>query len=298
MRWEYGCPEPPHGKYPCFLVGIQQFFDPNLPFLLPADVRLEQTLNMHFRDALKRLLHSLDMLQRWTAKYAEHYERYHEEPTWAGTIDLSAGMAAESVFMYLNMLIDDIARIVPIIFDDRTTSVQVFSGRSNEGLRQQSDKFPEIESLINLASPNSWWHLAFTYRDGVRQQMVHYPALIQFTGVQKQGNDHIEIEAQVVNSELNRRIDYFGTLRLILSGFCDWLDQMEQAFITKLQARSMVEHFTWVPKASCEKVWLPVDYPFDAPREIPEQDFLYLPVCENSDTIGCTVQYKFNSHKD
>jgi hypothetical protein len=52
MRWEEGSPDSVHAKHPCFLVGIEQFFNPNLPNLRPPDTRLMQTLGMHFRGAL------------------------------------------------------------------------------------------------------------------------------------------------------------------------------------------------------------------------------------------------------
>jgi len=106
----------------------------------------------HFRGVLDRLLHSLDMLQRSMAEYSGYFEQFLEQGggEWLGATGLNASIHAEGVFSYLNMLIDDIARLVPLVFNKGGVTVQVFSGGPKEALLPQRDQFPEIEPLLKL----------------------------------------------------------------------------------------------------------------------------------------------------
>jgi hypothetical protein len=296
FRWENGSPESPHWKYPCFLVGIHQFFYGNRSFLKTQEeeVRLG-VIAYHFRGVLDRLLHSLDMLQRSMAEYSGYFEQFLEQGggEWLGATGLNASIQAEGVFSYLNMLIDDIARLVPLVFNKGGVTVQVFSGDPKEALLPQRDQFPEIEPLLNLLDDqNSWWHLAFKRKQGIRQRIVHYPDLVLFHGSQRQGEERVEMCASLSSPDGGSRIDYFDTLRRILEGFCNWLDQLEEALIKKVQSRSLAEGLAWAPLGYCPRVLLPIEKPIDSPREISDKDFLYIPVCEGSSSIKCTFHLK------
>ncbi len=293
FRWEMGSPEPPHSTFPCFLVGIQQFFYGNLSFLKNSNDSLRLTaITMHFNGVLDRLLHSLDMLQCCMSEYADFYEQggVGEGRSFRGT-DLNACIYAESIYSYFNMLTDDLARLVPLIFAKDGVIVQEFSGGTKSGLLQQKRHFPEIEPLLNIDNEHSWWHLAFKREKGVRQRIIHYPDLVWFSGTQRQG-ESVKMEAHISNPERRSTIDYFVTLRRILTNFCNWLDGFEDVLIQKVQSRSIAEGFVWAPLEICPKVHLPVEKLVATSRKIPDQDFLYLPVCEGSSSIKCTVQYR------
>jgi hypothetical protein len=196
------------------------------------------------------------------------------------------------------MLIDDIARLVPLVFDNRRVTVEAFSGPKNVALLPQRRQFPEIEPLLKLDDEHSWWHMAFKRGEGVRQRIIHFPDLVTFQGERPQGDERVAMVAYLYSPEGRTNIDFLDSLRCILAGFCNWLDGFEEALIEKVQSRSQREGFSWSqdayrePLGSCFRVHLPVDKPFHLPRDIPDRDFLYLPVCEGSSSIKCTVQVR------
>jgi hypothetical protein len=164
------------------------------------------------------------MLQRSLAEYSAFYEMGgvgHGRDF--GTIDLNAGIHAEGIFTYLNMLIDDLVRLVPILFNKPGLSVQVFSGRPNEALKKQQDLFPEIAPLLTFDDEHSWWHMAFKRGHGLRQRIIHYPDIVQFQGCQRQGENKVEMLALLISPDSTSGIDYLNHLRVILDGFCNWL---------------------------------------------------------------------------
>ncbi len=118
--------------------GIWQVFDPWVdPCLLwrqghaSTPISRPLTIEFHFRRVVQRLVRSLGRLYQ----SVREWDRFLEAGAIAGPnpalvfeIPEEAGIAADSVFHYLNLFIDDLARIVPFVVMGRTPNPRSLEG--------------------------------------------------------------------------------------------------------------------------------------------------------------------------
>ncbi len=218
-------------------LGIQQIFDPWIaPELLLAqghNIRHPEgrplDIHLHFRRVVIRLLLSLGRFYQG----ARQYDQFLEAGALAGPnpglvfeIPEAAGIAADSIFHYLTLFIDDLARMIPFVLIEDGDE------------RQEPDGFNAVK-----------WH---GHRDASTAYALHW------IGGQVEG---IELEDALQN---------------LLSGLCEWLDQLDQELLSHLAERLERQGVHWEPFNDAVPVFRlpgPGEAPLDASH------YLYLPIC-------------------
>ena len=178
-------------------LGIWQVFDPwvhpNLLAMQGHNIRHPEDrplhIEYHFRRVVIRLVRSLGRLYQ----YARQYDRFLEagglagpDPVLVFEIPEEAGIAADSVFHYLTLFIDDLARIIPFVLIEDGDEHKEPDGFGElkkqliEGRLQASQAV--IDLFVALDQDNSWWSLGFKRGIGMRQRLTHYTDLVYFRG--------------------------------------------------------------------------------------------------------------------
>ena len=201
-----------------------------------------------------------------------------------------AGMAADAILQYLGILLDVIGSLIPFVMLDKPKDYSCYShheknkcdslhkakkyARSNPLFAQLKDIFAKLDL------PNSWWAIGYEPGNGMRQRITHYPDLVMFQGCGIAGEKEMKTQAILSNAiDLSNCINFEEALKSMLAGLCDWLDELEQKLFEILQNRA-----TGLGKILTRKrislVVLPIFR--EEAREIPDKDFLYLPMCDGS----------------
>ena len=256
-------------------MGIWRIFD---PFTVGPYCRLSQKqgqqdravekpmyIEFHFRKILYRLFHSLDLLQKGVRSWSGFLEAGSiagPNPTLVFTIPLQAGIAAYSVFHYLNMFIDDIAKAVPFALFIRPSEVQEVESFSDLKAKIRDSQIPvspQLRALFEeLDRDFSWWCLGFQFKRGIRQRLVHYTDILDFSGSAKEDHGKMVAEVRLVSVGEGIRVqDFEKTLRELLYGLCEWLDKLEEVLIGILDDKMAEEKIAWDwQNSQCPKVIL------------------------------------------
>ncbi|MEW6387603.1 MAG: hypothetical protein AB1491_08845 [Thermodesulfobacteriota bacterium] len=278
------------GIRPQFRVGIWRVFYPWIdPDLLLLQGYVEPTITrpsiieFHFRRVVRRLVSSLGRLYQ----SVREWDRFLEEggltsarPYLAFDIPEEAGIAADSVFHYLNLFIDDLARIIPFVLTEEVNP-------------KESDGFSAIKNILikgNLAASQtliklfaelnreaSWWSRGFRRGVGMRQRLTHYTDLVIFEGSTKPGDAKMSADVSLATIGGPVRVaDFEEALKMLLSDLCEWLDLLDNELLNCLSKQLKKKGVSWNP--------------FDEPSPVvvlPEPDeamldashYLYLPMC-------------------
>ena len=304
------------GKTPVCLMGILQIFDAlaNGPFRV--GIRKQKYLDnrgiidkikdpivqidFHFRKVLLRLLYSLDVFQRRFIVYGEYLNTWDSkviDPFVGNNLSCETGIAADSILTYLNMFIDDIARVIFFVMSEEPPEKlqnDISSFGELKGKILEKSAFPICRPLFNeLNKKESWWFLGFKREEGMRQRIVHYTDLIQFQGSKDPADEKVHPQAVLFGiGRPDRSVDFENELRKALHGLCEWLDRLEQILLDELRKKATKEKLNWNAAHECRRIYVPVEHNTIF-REIPETDFLYLPICDNSASLKCKVRYGF-----
>ena len=263
-------------------LGIWQVFDPwvhpNLLVMQGHNIRHPEDrplqIEYHFRRVVVRLVRSLGRLYQ----YARQYDRFLEagglfgpDPVLVFEIPEEAGIAADSVFHYLTLFIDDLARIIPFVLiedGDEHKEPDGFGELKNQLIEERLQASQTVIDLfVALDQDNSWWSLGFKRGIGMRQRLTHYTDLLYFRG---SGISLITIGGP------SRVVDFETALQNLLTGLCEWLDQLAQVLLTQLSERLARQGVHWKPFDEPIPA-VPLPEPDDARLDAPY--YLYLPVC-------------------
>jgi hypothetical protein len=273
-------------------LGIQQIFDPWIaPELLLAqghNIRHPEgrplDIHLHFRRVVIRLLRSLGRFYQG----ARQYDQFLEAGALAGPnpglvfeIPEEAGIAADSIFHYLTLFIDDLARMIPFVLIEDGDERQEPDGFNAVKWQVTEGQLPASQNVrdlfMALDQDDSWWSLGFRRGIGMRQRLMHYTDLVYFSASTKTGDTKmtsdislIRIGGQVEGIELE------DALQNLLSGLCEWLDQLDQELLSHLAERLERQGVHWEPFNDAVPVFRlpgPGEAPLDASH------YLYLPIC-------------------
>lgn len=280
---------------PQFRLGIWQVFDPWVhPHLLvlqghnvghPEERPL--LIEYHFRRVVRRLVRSLGRLYQ----HAREYDQFLEagglagpHPVQAFEIPEEAGIAADSVFHYLTLFIDDLARIIPFVLTEEgddpgePDGFGKFKKQLIEGRLQASQSVTDL--FVALDKDDSWWSLGFKRGIGMRQRLTHYTDLVYFRGSTKAGDTKMKSDISLITiGGPVRVVDFESALQNLLTDLCEWLDQLDQVLLTQLSERLAKQGVHWKP----------FDEPIPAIK-LPEPEnarldgshYLYLPECSQA----------------
>jgi hypothetical protein len=275
-----------------FQLGIWRAFDPwidpDLLHMQGYQVRHTEArparIEFHFRRVVVRLLRSLECLCR----HARKYQRFLDEGALAGPspeqafeIPEQAGIAADSVFHYLTLFIDDLARIVPLVFTDEGQEGRDVDGFGalKTALNKNALRVPrQVGALFQgLNREDSWWSLGIKYRVGIRQRLTHYTDLIYFNASTKPGSTAMVSEISLVAiGDPNQALDLESGLRIFFSSLCEWLDELEKEILAHLSDKLRQQGIDWDPfRLPVCKVALPRSNDMFMGRD----HYLYIPVC-------------------
>jgi hypothetical protein len=160
------------------------------PLLKHGRVDLPMKLEFRSTKIVRRLLRCLDRLDasvvEWDAFLSEG-ELKTPRPWLAVTLPVEAGMTAEGVFHYLNLLVDDLARLVGFLLTHRESAIPEGKGfgklkhRLNRGQIEVSEAMRSL--FQRLDEEASWWTLGFLWGKGSRQRIVHYGDMVVLSGI-------------------------------------------------------------------------------------------------------------------
>jgi hypothetical protein len=128
-------------------------------------------------------------------------------PELAFEIPEEAGIAADSVLHYLNLFIDDLARIVPFALAEDGLEPKEPDGFSALKQMLVNGQLPASRALSKLFTElnceTSWWSQGFKRGSGMRQRLTHYTDLVIFAGSTKLGD--VKMSADVSLPQLEAR---------------------------------------------------------------------------------------------
>jgi hypothetical protein len=271
-------------------LGVWQIFDPwvdpNLQVLqgynVPKITRPVK-IEFHFRRVVQRLVRSLARLDQRIREWDHFLEAgglNSARPELVFDIPEEAGIAADSVFHYLNLFIDDLARVIPYILEYDRTDVDEPEGFSDFKKKLHDGKVSASPSLLELFDElnhdDSWWFHGFKRCAGIRQRLTHYTDVVDFRGSTKPGGHRMTGHVSLISiGEAVRVPDFEGALQELFGKLCEWLERLDLLLLRHLSGKLAAKGVSWNPfSVGCPAVLLP-------PEEGVQLDpshYLYLPV--------------------
>lgn len=248
-------------------------------------------IEFHFRRVVARLAISLERLFIQLREYDRHLKEggvYSPTPHSYWDIQEEAGMAADSVFHYFNLFVEDIARIIPYALDDESLSVdEAKSSIFNElkkRIKLKQDVPSEIANLFNsLEDPQSWWSLALLRGTGMRQRLEHSTSLLTLTTSAKPEDPNMTPDVRLVNiGRSDEAIDFEKALKQIMTNLCDWLDKLEALLLKNLVESLKSKDVSWSP---FDKPVPSVYFPSLRVNNFDTNGF-YLPICKEYENLS------------
>jgi hypothetical protein len=271
-------------------LGVWQIFDPwvnpHLQLLqgytVPKITR-PLTIEFHFRRVVQRLVRSLARLYQRVREWDDFLGAgglASTRPELAFDIPEEGGIAADSVFYYLNLFIDDLARVVPFIFAQGGTEAKEPDGFSMLKRMLNDGEVPAPQSLRELFAEldrdDSWWFHGFKRGAGIRQRLTHYTDVVYFQGSSKPGGTRMTGDVSLISVGGPVHLaDFERALQDLFDKFCEWLERLDQLLLRHLSEKLAVGGVSWNPfSGDCPAVALP---PQEGVR-LDASHYLYLPV--------------------
>jgi hypothetical protein len=271
-------------------LGVWQLFDPWVDpqlqllqgYTVPRITR-PLTIEFHFRRIVQRLVRSLARLYQRVREWDHFLEAgglASARPELAFDIPEEGGIAADSVFHYLNLFIDDLARVVPLILAYDGTEARepdgfgMLKGMLTGGEVQAPA--PLCELFAELDRDDSWWTHGFKRGAGIRQRLTHYTDMVYFQGSTKPGDPRMTGDVSLISVGGPVHVPEFeGALQELFGKLCDWLDRLDLLLLGHLSEKLAAKGVSWDPfSGECPAVALP---PQEGVR-LDASHYLYLPV--------------------
>lgn len=273
------------------ILGIWQVFDPwvnpQLQYLqdhtFPGITR-PLAIEYHFRRVVHRLIRSLLSLYqhiRGWDRFLEAGGLTSKDPQLVFEIPEEAGIAADSVFHYLTLFIDDIARIIPYILEEEGKQYREPDGFSEMKRLIVNEKIPVPQTFFslfqNLDREDSWYNLGFKRGIGMRQRLTHYTDLVIFRGRTKEGENQMsgDVSLGTIGGPI-RVVDFEEGLKTQFRNLCVWLDRVDYELLTFLSKRLVRKGISWNP---FDETVPSIDLPVMVEIDIEESNYYYFPVC-------------------
>jgi hypothetical protein len=275
-------------------LGVWQIFDPwvdpHLQWLqgytVPKVTR-PLTIEFHFRRVVQRLVRSLARLYQRVREWDHFLETgglASAHPELAFDIPEEGGMAADSVFHYLNLFIDDLARVVPFLFEDDGAEVEEPDGFGKlKRMLHDGDvpASPLLRELFDeLDHDGSWWSHGFKRGAGMRQRLTHYTDVVYFHGSTKPGDHTMTGDVSLISVGGPVHFPNFeSALQDLFGKLCEWLERLDQILLQHLSEKLAAKGVSWEPHTGgCPAVALP---PEEGVR-LNASHYLYLPISGNA----------------
>lgn len=275
-----------------FRYGISRIFDAlrSEPFLAnPDDRRRAAQLEHHFRTLCQRFVFTLQQLNGLMQELVHCASPGRLLPPASMALNFKCECLADHVLTYLNTIVDDVAIVVVLATDFiplKPSKAIDSMGKLRRPESRDEPAFAPVKPLLaETDTPGSWWDLGFTTGTGARQLMIHNQHLVGFQLSSVPGGP-MEVRSVVMSPFAQNTFacgDFFGLLRDILTGLFGWLDRLEGALVSHLQAKAV----GWSPRPTCPCFLLPVGYPVGTTRY--DRDYFPIPLCDGSDELPWSV---------
>lgn len=275
-----------------FRYGILRIFDAlkTGPFLAdPDEQQRAAQLEHHFRTLCQRFVFTLQQLNGLMHELVLCASPGQPLPLVTMSLNFKAECLADHVLTYLNTIVDDVSIVAALAtgFIPSKPSRAIDSmGKLRRLESRDEPAFAPIKPMLaETDTPGSWWDLGFTTGTGARQLMIHNQHLVGFQ-LSSALNGSMEVRSVVMSPFAQHTFacgDFFGLLRDILSGLFGWLDRLESALVSHLQAKGV----GWLPGPTCPCFLLPVGYP--AGTTWYDRDYFPIPLCDGSDELPWSV---------
>lgn len=275
---------------PVWRLGIWQIFDPWVNTHLLAlqsytapRITRPVTIEFHFCRVVQRLVRSLARLDQQVREWDHFLEAgglASAHPELAFDIPEEGGIAADSVFNYINLFIDDLARVIPYVlaYDGTEATEPDGFGELKKNLSDGKVQAPASlqELFAELDRDDSWWVHGFKRNAGIRQRLTHYTDVVYFHGSAKHGDSGMTGDVSLVSvggpvhvPEFERGLqEFFGKL-------CEWLDRLDLLLLRHLSEKLAAKGISWDPFSDeCPAVVLPAQKVI----RLNASHYLYLPV--------------------
>lgn len=279
---------------PRWRLGIWQVFDPWIDphvqalqgYTVPAITR-PLTIEFHFRRVVQRLVRSLARLYHRVREWDQFLEEgglASPRPELVFDIPEEGGIAADSVFHYLNLFIDDLARVIPHVLAYDGAEAKEPDGFATLKRMLTNEEIPASpwlrELFAELDHEDSWWFHGFKWGIGIRQRLTHYTDLVYFRGGTKPGEARMSGDVSLISVGGPIHLaDFEDALQELFSGLCEWLDRLDQPLLRHLSERLAAKGVSWSPLSDqCPAAALPKQ---EGVR-LDAAHYLYLPVCSPS----------------
>ncbi len=257
-----------------------------------------QETEFHLQYVARSLVHSLDVFQRRLGELTRWYNTrgFSAPKTFLCTFfQLEASIAASSIFHFLSLLTDDVAKTILLALGVTPTPDNVddisFGALVRKVERGRIGLPLGLRRVFSeLNDQNSWWNLGFEYGKGIRQRLVHYTDVIQITASRESTAKRFRttVFLHAVSGRVPVR-NFEAEIAKILRSLCDWLDKVERALNDELTKRACAEGIQWSPRRDCPRIPIPVEVTTKW-RVIPRVNFLYLPMCEGSNPLKARIR--------
>ena len=237
-------------------IGLYPFRpNPHVDPLFDPATRFANHFDQTIKDRLPLVLHDLHV---HLMKYAECMAKLGD-PAYRERIQYHsehAGMATEVLFYYWGILIDDLSRIIPYIFEKSPkinpdkTDFSKLKGMVKAGY------LPIIKSLFEtLDDPQGWWQKCFSPANGIRQRFTHYPDTFSLNARVENGMTYPDPSLWVFgNDGLQVHTDLDEGIFHFLGQFFEWLDELETISRTHLRSRAQQDGIAWHEKPDCPEI--------------------------------------------
>ncbi len=275
---------------PRWRLGVWQIFDPwvdphlqRLQGCTVPKVTRPLTIEFHFRRVVLRLVRSLARLYQRVREWDHFLEAgglVSARPELAFEIPEEGGMAADSVLHYLNLFIDDLARVFPYILADDGTKVKDLDGFGTLKVMLKKGDVPASQSLRELFNEldhdDSWWSHGFKHGAGIRQRLTHYTDVVYFRGSTKPGAHRMTGDVSLISVGGPVHLpDFESALQELFGKLCEWLERLDQLLLRHLSEKLSAKGVSWDPNTGeCPAVALPRE---EGVR-LDASHYLYLPV--------------------
>jgi hypothetical protein len=263
-------------------------------------------LEMHFDQVTTRMLHSLHVFQQRLLEMDSIYARDERPPGKVVDLQIEAGMAADSVFSYIAIFIDDIGKAVAKIYDLQQYNLKTYDIRDLDSFNNVKRLMNKLQGChhnnLNGISPvfndaamstQIWFDLGLKRGQGVRQRIVHYDDMILFAG--SKSNDDTEWKAIAYlwgshgESPPTFPSDIVTVIRDLFTSLFNWMDQLYEVLEAELKSSKLVDDQHWKTyRGGCHGVPVAMtENPFVFP-----DSYLYLPLCDGSEPFGSVLVRK------
>jgi hypothetical protein len=203
-----------------------------------ADQKRVVRLEYHYRMLSQRFVFSVQYLNMLMQAMVAEYNREAMSMRHM-SLTLEAGCHADHILTYLNSIIDDIACAIIHCtgYVSPKSAKPVDSMGGLKGFAANAVLAPVSTLLDELDNAGSWWELAFRPKIGGRQLLVHNQYFVTFQDSATEGQP-FEAHAYLMTPFAQTPIPhFFELLRNIFINLFDWLDRLEAALTSYLQAK-------------------------------------------------------------